>query len=223
MKNFAFTPQSLTRADLLSTPYGRVKPGLGISPNSGPPVGGIAPMAQKGFFGDNTNDLLPSTVFGKNGSWFFGKRKRGTAKLPPRRGTAKLPPRRGRSFRFGARMYGVNDSLSGVGPTGPPNMRTFPMLGAYPGEVGSGDLIGGMANNGAFVGPENALMSYYFTYGRAAKAAPFWRKSRSGRKSRKIKRLSKRRSTRRSTSACWRGFTSATPMCWRPPRPCGGS
>lgn len=90
-----------------------------------------------------------------------------------------------------------SDSLSGMVKPYAPNMRTFPMLGAYPGEVGPGNTPGGTAYNGSFVGPENPLMSYYFTYGRRRSAR---RKAR--RSVRRSSRRKARRSVRRSMRRC---------------------
>jgi len=90
-----------------------------------------------------------------------------------------------------------SDSLSGMVKPGPPNMRTFPMLGAYPGEVGPGNTPGGTAYNGSFVGPENPLMSYYFTYGRRRSA-----RRKAHRSVRRSSRRKARRSVRRSMRRC---------------------
>ena len=79
------SPHGSFRAALWSTPYGWVKPGLGVSPNSGPPVGGLALMSPQGFFGDPTSALLPATAQRAhgasairggfaNGNWFFGRK-----------------------------------------------------------------------------------------------------------------------------------------------------
>jgi len=157
-------------------------------------------MPPQGFFGDPTNALLPATAQRAhgasairggfaNGNWFFGRK--GKPSLRELRAQQQLrvlqQMKRGRSFG------GTNsDSLSGMVKPYAPNMRTFPMLGAYPGEVGPGILPGGTAGNGAFVGPENPLMSYYFTYGRRRSAR------KGGRRSiRKGARRSARRSMRR--------------------------
>ena len=257
------------RAALWSTPYGWVKPGLGYSPNSGPPVGGLALMSPQGFFGDPTNALLPATAQRAhgasairggfaNGNWFFGRKgkfglspdekariakeygkrtsspppsndglrarrrslarraalqqrlsrrrpsfgvshyqiKRMNAKIGNKRrmedaaawnkAAPKAPPQSwlaaakatSENMRKYVNSFGTHsDSLSGMARPYPPNMRTFPMLGAYPGEVGPGILPGGTAGNGAFVGPENPLMSYYFTYGRRRSARKGSRRS----------------------------------------------
>jgi hypothetical protein len=241
------------RAALWSTPYGWVKPGLGVSPNSGPPVGGIALMSPQGFFGDTTSALLPATArSGANGNWFFGYKGKSRASPQPvdywskeeviRRGLDKrLKKRSKKRSKFGnknsdfiGRMSGAkqqkpslrerrasilrrkrlanaaqlmrmrpsfggtnSDSLSGMVKPGPPNMRTFPMLGAYPGEVGPGNTPGGTAYNGSFVGPENPLMSYYFTYGRRRSA-----RRKAHRSVRRSSRRKARRSVRRSMRRC---------------------
>jgi hypothetical protein len=201
------------RAALWSTPYGWVKPGLGVSPNSGPPVGGIALMPPQGFFGDPTSALLPATArSGANGNWFFGRPKFGRrlskaekrqyskqyskqrqlSRLRQKRIAAQIKKRRRPSFG------GTHsDSLSGVVKPYAPNMRTFPMLGAYPGEVGPGNTPGGTAYNGSFVGPENPLMSYYFTYGRRRSA-----RRKAHRSVRRSSRRKARRSVRRSMRRC---------------------
>ena len=213
------------RAALWSTPYGWVKPGLGVSPNSGPPVGGLALMSPQGFFGDPTSALLPATALsGTNGNWFFGRNKyskfglsedekrridmeyskqyskqRQLSRLRQQRIAAQKRRRIRPSFG-GPRVnsFGtISDSLSGVVKPGPPNMRTFPMPGAYPGEVGPGNTPGGTAYNGSFVGPENPLMSYFFTYGRRRSAR---RKAR--RSVRRSSRRKARRSVRRSMRRC---------------------
>lgn len=96
----------------------------------------------------------------------------------------------------GGPLYGfgtISDSLSGVVKPGPPNMRTFPMLGAYPGEVGPGNTPGGTADNGSFPGTENSLMSYFFTYGRRRSVR---------KKARRSARKKARRSVRRSMRRC---------------------
>jgi hypothetical protein len=204
------------RAALWSTPYGWVKQGLGVSPNSGPPVGGIALMSPQGFFGDPTSALLPATArSGANGNWFFGRNpnldlidheySKGNKNTSPpsnvlrkqrQRLAAQLlaQQKQRRRSSFG----GTNsDSLSGMVKPGPPNMRTFPMLGAYPGEVGPGNTPGGTAYNGSFVGPENPLMSYYFTYGRRRSA-----RRKAHRSVRRSSRRKARRSVRRSMRRC---------------------
>ena len=86
---------------------------------------------------------------------------------------AAYPTRGGPLYGFGTH----SDSLSGMARPSPPDMRTFPMLGAYPGEVGPGILPGGTAGNGPFVGTENSLLSYYFTYGRRRSARKGARRS----------------------------------------------
>lgn len=96
-----------------------------------------------------------------------------------------------------ARFGTISDSLSGVVKPGPPNMRTFPMLGAYPGEVGPGNTPGGTANNGSFPGTENSLMSYFFTYGRRRSVRKSARKG-----ARRSARKKARRSVRRSMRRC---------------------
>ena len=265
------------RAALWSTPYGWVKPGLGYSPNSGPPVGGLALMSPQGFFGDPTSALLPATAQRAhgasairggfaNGNWFFGRKGKfglspkeianeyGKRTSPPSNGlrarrlaalqrllaaSQRRAASQGRRFggpreensKFRGKWSGkvkasekapkahqppqswlaamgnmkknmgkyVNsfgthsDSLSGMARPYAPNMRTFPMLGAYPGEVGPGILPGGTAGNGPFVGTENSLLSYYFTYGRRRSAR------KGGRRSvRKGARRSARKGSRRS-------------------------
>ena len=120
---------------------------------------------------------------------YGGSRKGGKNTLPQsnelRKKRAHLRAQR-RHPSFGGTH---SDSLSGMVKPGPPNMRTFPMLGAYPGEVGPGNTPGGTAYNGSFVGPENPLMSYYFTYGRRRSARKGVRRSiRKGQKS-KAKQL----------------------------------
>ena len=216
------------RAALWSTPYGWVKPGLGVSPNSGPPVGGLALMSPQGFFGDPTSALLPATALsGTNGNWFFGfdsskkRSKFGNKNFGHASGAKDAPnnsrkqrallaqrlasvlraqrlaaQRRRPSFGPGGPLsnFGtISDSLSGVVKPGPPNMRTFPMLGAYPGEVGPGNTPGGTANNGSFPGTENSLMSYFFTYGRRRSVR---------KKARRSARKKARRSVRRSMRRC---------------------
>ena len=239
------------RAALWSTPYGWVKQGLGVSPNSGPPVGGLALMPPQGFFGDPTSALLPATAQRAhgasairggfaNGNWFFGSNKGNSGFINLSSGASGAKQRKPSLRELRAleknnraalraqqqlrvlhqmnrrqRSFGGthSDSLSGMVKSYPPNMRTFPMLGAYPGEVGPGILPGGTAGNGAFVGPENPLMSYYFTYGRRRSARKGARRSarkggrRSARKggrrsARKGGRRSARRSARRSTRRC---------------------
>ena len=212
------SPHGSFRAALWSTPYGWVKPGLGVSPNSGPPVGGLALMPPQGFFGDPTSALLPATArSGANGNWFFGfdsSKKRSkfgnknfdfighasgannALKNSRERRASVLRRRRlanaaekAKKAKFGT----ISDSLSGVVKPGPPNMRTFPMLGAYPGEVGPGNTPGGTANNGSFPGTENSLMSYFFTYGRRRSVR---------KKARRSARKKARRSVRRSMRRC---------------------
>lgn len=224
------------RAALRATPYGFVKPGLGVSPNSGPPVGGLSLMSPYGFFGDSVNALLPNTAYANfggaqmgakgalgasvNGKWFFGLSGRERAsidaeysskknkpvynsylrenrakekKMRHKRERSNLQLQKRRKSGFGA----ISDSLSGIVKPGPPNMRTFPSLGAYPNEVGPGNTPGGTAYNGSFVGPENPLLSYYFTYGRRRSVRKSTKKHRASVKhhTRSVRR--RRRSMRR--------------------------
>lgn len=173
-------------------------------------------MSPQGFFGDPTSALLPATALsGTNGNWFFGrnkyykfglseaekeridmeysKQRRQLSRLRQQRIAAQIAMKKRRRMRPpGGPLYGfgtISDSLSGMVKPYVPNMRKFPMLGAYPGEVGPGILPGGTAGNGAFVGPENPLLSYYFTYGRRRSARKGVRRSiRKGQKS-KAKQL----------------------------------
>lgn len=217
------------RAALRATPYGFVKPGLGVSPNSGPPVGGLSLMSPYGFFGDSVNALLPNTAYANfggaqmgakgalgasvNGKWFFGNRNLDSIDKKPQHRKPTLREQRvlttrqiKRNRRLKERQawerqktkFGsISDSLSGIVKPGPPNMRTFPSLGAYPNEVGPGNTPGGTAYNGSFVGPENPLLSYYFTYGRRRSVRKSTKKHRASVKhhTRSVRR--RRRSMRR--------------------------
>ena len=161
-------------------------------------------MPPQGFFGDPTSALLPATArSGANGNWFFGYKGKSLASQQPevylsnRRASMLRAQRlalanaakKAKKAKFGT----ISDSLSGVVKPGPPNMRTFPMLGAYPGEVGPGNTPGGTANNGSFPGTENSLMSYFFTYGRRRSVR---------KKARRSARKKARRSVRRSMRRC---------------------
>lgn len=55
---------------LAKTPFEHIKPGMGWSPSSGPPVGGQGMMPMSTFYGDNVNALLPD----KRVKWNYGRR-----------------------------------------------------------------------------------------------------------------------------------------------------
>lgn len=218
------------RAALRATPYGFVKPGLGVSPNSGPPVGGLSLMSPYGFFGDSVNALLPNTAYANfggskmgakgalgssvNGKWFFGNKNFDYIheKLPHRKPTLRENRAKEKEMRHKRKRWfmqqqlqqrrklgfgAISDSLSGIVKPGPPNMRTFPLLGAYPNEVGPGNTPGGTAYNGSFPGPENPLLSYYFTYGRRRSIRKSTKKHRASVKHHTRSVLRRRRSMRR--------------------------
>lgn len=95
--------------------------------------------------------------------------------------------------------YDINDllptgrKLSKFGSRGDVNLRTFPQLGAYPGEVGPGNTPGGLGGiNGPILYGTNTLLARQMGYGRKRKSRKVKRKSRKSRKSRKVKRKSRR-------------------------------
>ena len=162
---------------LKGTPYSRVYRGMGYSPASGPPIGSRA-AAMSTFFNYNTLDLLPNSALNKPNKWFYGSAKR-----------------RRRRLSFGNPRVAMKSKLSGLPSPGVPNMRVFPNLGAYPGEVGPGTTPGGTGTGGSlYPGPGNPMLNYYLMFGRKSRRR---RRRRSGKKR---KRRSKRRRRKRRYS-----------------------
>ena len=62
------------------------------------------------------------------------------------------------------------------------NLKTFPQLGAFPGEVGSGTSVGGINNSGTWI--DNIPLAYWFNMGKKSK--------RSKRSKKSYKKLSKK-------------------------------
>ena len=143
-------------------------------------------------FGNKNFDFIGHASGAKNALNESRKQRASIQRLALQRrlaNAAKKAAEKAKKAKFGT----ISDSLSGVVKPGPPNMRTFPMLGAYPGEVGPGNTPGGTANNGSFPGTENSLMSYFFTYGRRRSVR---------KKARRSARKKARRSVRRSMRRC---------------------
>ena len=113
------------------------------------------------YFGDSMDQLLPNSVQGKPNQWSFG-----------------------------STLY-INDNLMGLPKNSSPNMRTFPNLGAYPGEVGPGINPGGLSGPTGVWGPLGSPLSYSLNFGRKRRKSK--RKPR-----RKSRRKSRRKLRRRS-------------------------
>lgn len=128
---------------LAKSTIGNSAPGLGYSPNSGPPQGGLGMMPIGTFFGDPVTKLLPNELpRGSYGRAFgFGSAAEGTA--TPRTFT--------RGLRFGDTVFVAGDPLW-------PN----PTIGPIGGVAGGLGGVGAGPYGGA-LGP--GLWGWPMTYG----------------------------------------------------------
>ena len=129
------------------------------------------------FFGDPVLKLLPNDALGKPNRWAFGS------------------------------SVSVRDPLSNIPQPGYPNMRTFPQPGAFPGEVGPGNIPGGNGEISAGVPYPGVPLAYWANFGVSKKTKKQRRvskkrsrkknKRRGSKKTKKQRRVSKKRSRKK--------------------------
>ncbi len=76
------------------------------------------------------------------------------------------------------------------------NLQIFPQLGAFPGEVGSGNSPGGIGGTW----PMQLPLNYWWNYGSVRKSRKTSKKPKKSRKSRKSRKASKKFRKSRKTS-----------------------